>query len=298
MSLSLASGLRASAWRQSLKALGARVRYPREFVALELHAARVVGMRMDKKGQVMIRHEVVVEAPGPEGPGWQRVVQALASLLEKPDLRNARGEIVVSNHFLRYALVPWRDDIASEDERLALVRHTLARLYGAHMEGWETSISLGRHGAAALAAAMESGLLTALRAVCHAADLVLQSIEPRLVAAFNRACAGLAAPDFWFFSIESGRACLARIQNGEWQSVRCQRIGNDWKAELPVILDRELLLEEVSPALLPVYVHAPAADGQGFIAGQWLAGSLQLTGDSPAQENVQPVARDPAEALS
>lgn len=298
MSPSWASRLRVGEWRQALAALGGSVGQPRERVGVELHGARVVATRLDSKGQVITRHEETADAHELEGAGWKGVVQALESLLEKPELRDARAEVVVSNHFLRYAVVPWRDDVAGEAERLALVRHALTRLYGAHMEGWEVSVSLARHGAAALAAAIEPELLGSLRAASRTAGLVLESVAPLLVAGFNQACVGVEAPGYWFVSVESGRVCLARIHDGEWQSVRCQRIGDDWKAELSVMLDREMLLEEASPAPLPVYVHAPAADGRGFVAGQWVTGSLRLSGDASGQEASRRVAGTPAEARS
>jgi len=298
VSPSWASGLRPGEWRQSLKALGSLVGAPRDCVSVAFHVARVVATRLDRKGQVIIRHEAAADAPEGEGPGWRGVVQALELLLAMGDMRDARSEIVVSNHFLRYALVPWRDDVAGEIERLALVRHTLARLYGAHLEGWEVSVALGRHGAAALAAAIDPELLASLRAATRAAGLVVQRIEPLLVAGFNQACAGVEAPGFWFASVESGRVCLARIQDDVWQSVRCQRIGDDWKAELPVILARELLLEEGSPATLPVYVHAPSADGRGFVAGQWVAEGLRLSGDASGQGAPRQLEGAPAEARS
>jgi hypothetical protein len=264
----LASVLKPGNWREALRALGGALREPREGVVIDLREGGVVATRLDRNTQVARREEAVAAAPSGEGPAWRGVVQALEALLAKPEFRDAAATIVVSNQFVRYAVAPWREGVTGDAERLALVRHMLARLYGAHVEGWEVRISLARHGAAALAAAMEPELLAALRAVTRSAGLILQSVEPLLVAGFNRACTGTPA-SYRFASVEPGRVCLARIEKGTWQEVRCQRLDGDWQTGLPVILARELLLDESSHGTLPVYVHAPAADGRGFVAGQW-----------------------------
>lgn len=281
MSPSWASGLRLGDWRLSLQALGGMLSPPRECVVIEFLADRVVATRLDRKRQPILRRETAVETPAADAPGWKGALHALESLLTEPDLRDARAEIVVSNHFVRYAVAPWRDDVTGEAERLALVRHTFSRLYGAHAEGWEVRISFGRHGSSSLAAAVEPELLAALRAASCTAGLVLQGIEPLFVAGFNQACAALEAASFSFVSVEAGRACLARISAGAWQSARCQRLGGEWSVELPIILARESLLDDGPFAQLPVYVHAPAPDGQGFVAGQWVSGSLRVAGAIP-----------------
>lgn len=298
MSPSWASGWRLGDWRLSLQALGDMLNPPRECVAIEFLADRVVATRLDRKRQPAFRREATAEAPAADAPGWRGALHALESLLAERDFREASAEIVVSNHFLRYAMVPWRDDVTGDAERQAWVRHTLNRLYGIHAEGWEVCLALGRHGAASLAAAIEPELLAALRAASRTAGLVLQSVEPLLVAGFNRVCADLGPASFWFASVEAGRACLVRIQDGEWQGVRCQRLGHDWQAELPVILARESLLEVGPAAGLPVYVHVPAPQGGGFVSGQWVAGGLRVAGTVPPPGGRRRVAKTPAEAQS
>ena len=61
---------------------------------------------------------------------WHGAVAMLKDAAER-----LRGEaldltIVLSNHFVRYALIPWNDALASTAEELAYARHCLAKIHG------------------------------------------------------------------------------------------------------------------------------------------------------------------------
>ena len=43
--------------------------------------------------------------------------------------------VILSNHFMRYTLVPWRDELSDAEEELAYARHCFTKVYGAPSTG-------------------------------------------------------------------------------------------------------------------------------------------------------------------
>jgi hypothetical protein len=146
---------------------------------------------------------------------WQGALAALRDLgFERP----SRVTVLLSNHFVRYAVFPWSDALATEAEEQAYVRHQFARIHGERAQGWAFRWSDG------LAAAIDQGLLQAL-APCFPPQgkARLVSVQPALMAAFNRARAAVPAAGAWLVMAEADRACVALHANGRWRSVQNAR---------------------------------------------------------------------------
>jgi len=62
------------------------------------------------------------DAQGNETP-WAGALQVLETALAKQTGRKAFATVILSNHFMRYALLPWSDVPADEAEELAYARH-------------------------------------------------------------------------------------------------------------------------------------------------------------------------------
>jgi hypothetical protein len=277
--------------RAWLGALGERLPRLRQRVRLELYPQRAVAACLGVNGAVKVRRTVTCDPAGDaEAPAWTGVLAALESLLALPEFRHACAEVILSNHFVRYATIPWREDLAGDAERLAFVRHCFAKVYGARAEGWELRLSETRYGLPAVASAVEPALLEALRSATRAARLRLESVEPFLAAAFNRSRAQIAGERFWFVAAEKGRACVAHVDRGGWQSLRCQRIGEDWTRELPLLLTRERLLGDGAEAGGRVYLYAPGLTGTGLLAGEWALTGLKMPPEAGIAEPAELVA--------
>lgn len=268
-------GARGAWWR-----LGARLPTPAATVRIELAPRHVTLSRPATRGVAETRRSADCTLERGDGPLWQAPVAALENLLAESGWRPARAELVLSNHFVRYAVVPWRDDLGSEAERRAFVRHCFVRIYGAPAEAWELRLSETRYGVAAIASAVEPALLAALRSAIGAAALRLVSIEPLLAAAFNRVRRQIAAGRYWFAVAEPGRLCTAYLEEGAWRRLRCQPLDIDWQHELPRLLARERLLAGDVVAEAPLYLWAPALTGSELFVGSWTAAGLRLPPES------------------
>ena len=156
--------------------------------------------------------------PAPAGQPWQGALAALQQL----DLGAAAVSVVLSNHFVRYALVPWSDALRGPAEEEAYVRHHFVRVHGERAKSWAVRWSGGT--GARLACAVDAELVAALRAcVAKQAKARLASLQPYLMAAFNRWRGELPAAGAWLLLVEDGRACVALHAGDGWQSVQNSR---------------------------------------------------------------------------
>jgi len=181
---------------------------------------------------------------------WTAAVQDLAA-------RELRGRVtvVLSNHFVRYALVPWSAELAGSAEEDAYVRHHFVRIYGERAKAWTFRASPAPAGAARLASAIDANLLAALKSAFARKRAKLASVQPGLMAVFNRARSAVPAGGAWLVLAEPDRACVALHSGGRWQAVSNAR--GEWLA----LLERERhRVGATAPDLVLFHTTGPAAN--------------------------------------
>jgi hypothetical protein len=150
--------------------------------------------------------------PGFGPQPWDGAVSALKVC--DPALR---ATAVLSNHFVRYALVPWSDALDGHDEEEAYVRHHFAKIHGEPAASW--ALRWTESGKARLASAIDRALLDALRQALPR----LASVQPYLMAAVNRCRNAIPKSGAWLALVEGERACIALHAGGDWRSVQNAR---------------------------------------------------------------------------
>ena len=188
---------------------------------------------------------------------WSNAVKALAAALSELPGKPSVARVILSNHFVRYAMVAASPTLSNEAEEIAYAKHSLSQLYGASAESWEIRLHRYTAHAPQLASAVDSQLLQALRATFTSAKIQLKSVQPQLMAAYNNCQASLHKQDAWFVLFESGSLCVGLLQQGEWRSVRTLKVGSDWLEHLPDIFDREACLSELNMTANEIYLWAP-----------------------------------------
>ena len=189
---------------------------------------------------------------------WQGAVAALSRIAAEIKDANAKVSVVLSNHFARYALVPWSGGLSSAAEETAFVRYCFAKVHGERSKDWELRSSRAAAGSARLASAVDSALVQAIRAAFPArAKAKLASIQPYLMSAFNRWRALVKGERAWFLVVEPQRACLAHLENARWTTVRNARGNFDDPAQWAGLLDRERHRVGGAESSDDVYVCAP-----------------------------------------
>lgn len=235
-----------------------------EKIRVILHPSQVVLLRLGHGRSLPILDKRIVSCASrkPDVPPWHNSLNALMSAL--PDFYSGKSEVtvVLSNHFVRYVLINHMDQVSSVEEEQALLQHHFARIYGDAVSKWNLTISHAQHrNSPRVACAIDQELIAALRKLIKPTKHVLHSIQPYLMNAFNqyRQC---LSPTAWLVLVEDGVFCLARLEEGSWQTIKCIRIGNDWQNELAMQLEREELLLlaktiDSEKSRTPVFVFSP-----------------------------------------
>ena len=161
---------------------------------------------------------------------WHGALEALKGIAWP----RSRVTVVLSNHFVRYALVPWSDAIANAAEEQAYLRHHFAKIHGERAKGWQLRASEAPKGAPRLASAVDSALVDAIRAAFpKSGKAKLVSVQPALMYVFNRARHAVPTAGAWLVVAEAERACVALHAAGAFHAVQNGR--GDWRT----LLERE-----------------------------------------------------------
>jgi hypothetical protein len=210
-----------------------------------VHVRRSRGLR-----RVAVDAGVVPVRSVPGAPPWQGAVDALRESLPALSRRPALARVVLSSHFVRFTVVPWRDDLRTGAERDAFVRHCFREAYGEAAGHWLIRESREPHGRPSLACAVDAGLAGELEDLFRGTRLRLRAIEPLLMAAFNGHRRGLGTTGCFLLQ-EKGRLCGASFERGEWRNVLSTRV--DEEPASASIVEREVLLLGV-PTEAPVFL--------------------------------------------
>lgn len=208
--------------------------------------------------QVMARHSLACDAGAAGEVPWASAIGRLSEALPGLAAGRVRATAIVSNHFMRYTMVPWSDTLTEAAEQAAYARHCFRTNYGVALETWDLCLSAGRPGLPRLASAIDSRLLEALRATFRRSGTPLGSIQPHLMAAYNQCRTALRKGPGWFVLHEPGSLCIALVDNAGCSLVRTQRVGADWFDQLPSLLEREACLAGVEAGAGTVYLCSPA----------------------------------------
>ena len=231
--------------------------------------------------------EAAWSRPFPGDSHWAAALDALDGFLSQAEWQNAAVRLVVADSWVRYAMVPYSDDLSGEAERLIHARHVLMGIYGEVVSQWTVTLSEGAPGMPSVACALPSALVEDLRLRLERHKLPLKSLQPQLVAAYNHWRGKLPEGAAWFVSIEQGTLAAARLVKGGWDRVHSVRIGSDWAVELRRLQTFGRLASATTQDT--VYVDAPTglraaagASGADLVwldeerAGESLTGKLEF----------------------
>ena len=211
--------------------------------------------------------------------GWDGALALLESRLADPRWDGAVARYVIADHWARYSVVPWSDELSTPQERLTHAREMLATVFGDSMAEWTVTLSSSAPGKPCLASALPTSLLAALKEVAARHGHKLASIQTQLIVAYNIWRHALPSEhSAWFVTVEPGSLAALRICADGIDRVHAVRIGADWGREL-LRLQTFGRLASTSAADARVYVDLPDAlhllrpDGAGDL--EWLENQQQ-----------------------
>lgn len=211
------------------------------------------------------------------GTQWQSAVSTLEQKLPAFVKRKMKVNVILSNYFVHYMLVPWFDKMSDEDD-LAFAKHSFIEVYGNAAESWSVLVSPCGAGIASLACSVDSKLLDELRGLFGQLGLHIQSIQPQLMVAINSCRASLKGRDAWVAFLEPEVLCLAVLRKGQLVWIRKLQIGNEWQEELPTILAREEFIADAGIFMNEVCLWAPYLENADVLnVGRWQIQHLKPT---------------------
>ncbi len=220
---------------------------------------------------------------------WRPAISALGTALSDPRWQNAIPNVVLSSHFVRYAIVPWNADLANSAERHAYLRHCFTLAYGEVARKWDLRISPSGFGRPALASGISTALLEAIRVELEQAGMRTGNIHPHLMLAANETREHLgkekAAQSLWFVCLEPGRLCLSLVENGQWRSLKSIATEDDISEQLKALIQRESIMAGLDAGNWPVVIHSSEPENPEY-AG---SGHIKLPGHVVSVVPVTPV---------
>ncbi|HTD91597.1 MAG TPA: hypothetical protein VK663_13095 [Burkholderiales bacterium] len=222
----------------------------------ELSWVRLAGLL---KPEVRAKRIVPVE-PNFGARAWDGAVGALRAEAAQWQNDNLSVRIVLSNHFVRYALVPPTKGVSSADETLALARFHFAKVHGENSRGWDIRLSSMPSGAVHVACAVDSALLLALRASFPQTQRPrLASVQPLLMSVFNSGGSFIPDSGVWLVVAEADRTCVALLKGKTWHAI--QNVKGRY-SDVPAwinLVERERWRIPIDAVPDTILVHAPLA---------------------------------------
>jgi hypothetical protein len=179
--------------------------------------------------------EISLERTG-EPANWRPALEALGRIM--PAHRGDTASVILADHFVRYALLPWSDTLKTHEQWLALARHRFCAIHGPLANDWEIKFAETAPAGPRLACAVDRELVEELGTQFVSHGVRLASVQPYLVAAFNRV-RHMTGGSCWMVIEEPGRLTLALFLRGVWVAIRSRRADEHWRRVLPEIIERE-----------------------------------------------------------
>jgi hypothetical protein len=173
--------------------------------------------------------------------------------------------VILSNHFVRYAVVPWSDALDSPAEEDAYVRHHFVKIHGERAKTWLLRSSESAGGAPRLVSAVDAGLIEALgKRFPKGGKARLASVQPQLMSKFNEWRGLVPAQGAWLVLAEPDRACVALHAGGRWRAVQ-----NGKEPWLELLERARYRVHDADPGALPDVVLLGGAAQPDAPGGRW-----------------------------
>lgn len=219
---------------------------------------------------------------------WEAAAASLAKLIAGE--KNADATVVLSNHFVRYTLVPRDAALSNVGEELAFARYCFTRIHGERSKAWDVRLTPDRGEPLRVASAVDAALVDAVRAAFSSrGGPRLVSVRPYLMAAFNRWRRLAGRGSFWLLLLEPERACLVGLQRSRWVALRNVMGEHDSPDRWHALLERERWLLPAPAGRSDVLVHAPHLRLEPFEREGWRFRPLDLRGAPKAAPRDQPL---------
>ena len=224
------------------------LRLSRDRISIAFCPDRLAGVRTGGLLRPQVLEKRSIECDSGHGPQlWHGALHALRGVAASLKDDAADVTVVLSNHFVRFSLVPWSGELRHAGDELAMARYCFAKVHGERASQWELRLSRDVAGAPRLASAIDKDLMDSLLGCFKQGGKTrLVSVQPYLMAAFNVWRKEIHRDDTWLLLIEPERACIAHIRQGKWSMIRNTKVEITDARSLLEFLERERSVTEAA----------------------------------------------------
>ncbi|PHV13527.1 hypothetical protein [Chitinimonas sp. BJB300] len=178
-------------------------------------------------------------------------------------------EVVISNTWVRYAVLHWQASLADDTLCQDYARTLMTEQYGEASNGWSLTISPLIPNRNRIVSAIDARLLAALTELASAHRLKLSSVRPLLASVYNQLESKLPN-EALLAVVEPQRLCLLQVGGGDWINLYNRMLSEPWERRLPG------LVAQASASLnaldTPVFIVAPSRERPdlGRLSATWL----------------------------
>ena len=221
------------------------------------------------------RHDSVPCQALPNAEVWRAPVNALAAYLAKQGSRRPALRVVLSGHFVRWQLLPWRAELTRADELKSYAALHLRETFGAVAESWRVMHVPQPPHQSMPVCSVDAALMDELARLCKTTGAHLAAVTPYFASAFDRWQRDFKANTFWFGVIEPDFISLGLVVKGRWAGLTARRLDDDWRNVLPGMMTQIGIssgLGDVEPKLFLAGEGARPPEKSG-LAFHWLQAS-------------------------
>ncbi|MBA2483416.1 MAG: hypothetical protein H0V39_03150 [Nitrosomonas sp.] len=190
---------------------------------------------------------------------WELPLHQLATMLESA--QKTEMTVTISNHFIRYIVLPPENEISTPDEVYAYAGFRMREVHAERVNDWILSVSAWSPSSGAICAAISRELMTKLQELALRHKIKLIGIVPYLVSAFDQWHNLFDDKRNYFVLVEAGRFCIAMLNNNIWQNIRNQRILHNVEEELLAALDQEAIFYGHKEIIEEIHLFSPEHPG-------------------------------------
>lgn len=203
---------------------------------------------------ILLQNEIPCH-PQPDAPNWQSALSTFEYWLASSEMKEADVTIILSNHFVRYSLIPDSTEVNSRDEARTLAKIIFEEIYGSPAKQWGFAIEEGVDGESRLIAAIDSDFLNKIVEVLKICSMRLSTITPYFVSVFNRFHRQISNSDCFFALIERDLMMLATFNKSNLTTIRRFALNSMLDPQFSTVLLREVLTSGLAMENVPVYFH-------------------------------------------
>ncbi|WP_154668062.1 hypothetical protein [Pseudoduganella violaceinigra] len=180
-----------------------------------------------------------------------------------------RLEVVLSNTWVRYVIVPWQDALGNEALAMDFARALFQQQYGDASNGWRVTLSAFYPRRPRVAVAVDERWFAALEGLAARSGMKLAAVRPALAAVLNRVGRELP-PNALLAMVEPRRLALLQLAQGQWHSVHNRMLPANWAPHLPGFITQARAA--LGAFNVPLFIIAPQHERPdlGLLQGTWL----------------------------